>query len=265
MIEIIIKERALSYRVKLFHESPAITDCVRFAQYIAAKNIARKFGFKRETVFTKLIDLTASSEEILSQCGKNNKYKIKRAEKEGIRFEIENDPHAFTNYYRLFAKSKSSVKEILEMGIDYIDLYKGYITITKAAAGNEVLAMHSYVADREGGRVRLLHAASLFRDEDDSQKRSLIGRANRFLHFQDMLYFKDNGFRIYDMGGYAYNSDNPELQKINEFKDSFGGKLIEESIYVSLPLYLLKKAAEKASGRRRKQGQAPNQCLQRSE
>lgn len=247
MIEIIIKERILSYRLKLFYESPAIIDCIRFVQHNAAKNTSRVFGFKREAFFTKLIDLTLSSEGLLLQCRKNTKYEIKRAEKEGIRFGIENDPDAFTEFYKSFARSKSTAKEIVEMGIDYIRHYKDNIIITKAAMDNDVLAMHSYVVDKGGRRARLLHAASLFRDENEVQRKNLAGRANRFLHFQDMLYFKDHGFEIYDMGGYAYNTDAPELKSINDFKDSFGGELAEESIYISFPLYLARKAAEKAS------------------
>lgn len=246
MIEIKIKERRFSYRLKLFHESPAILDCIRFAQYNAAGKTSSILGFKRYPFFTKLIDLTISPEELLMQCRKNTKYEIKRAEKEGVRFEIEHDPNIFMEFYSAFARSKNTAKDIIEMGLDYIAHYSGNITITKAVINDEVLVMHSYVFDKDGSRARLLHAASLFRDENDAQRRSLVGRANRFLHFQDMIYFKDHGFKIYDMGGYAHNSDDPELKSINDFKDSFGGKLIEESIYISFPLYLLRKAVEKA-------------------
>lgn len=246
MIEIRVKERIFSYRLKLFYETPLAADCIRFAQYNATKETGSILGFKRYPFFTKLIDLAISPEALLMQCRKNTKYEIKRAEKEGVRFEIEHDPDIFMEFYSAFARSKNTAKDIIEMGVDYIAHYKGNITITKAVIDNEVLAMHSYVLDRAGGRARLLHAASLFRDETDAQRRSLVGRANRFLHFQDMIYFKEHGVKTYDMGGYAHNTDDPELRSINDFKDSFGGELVEESIYISFPLYLLRKAVEKA-------------------
>ncbi|MBI4847200.1 MAG: hypothetical protein HY808_01295 [Nitrospirae bacterium] len=246
MIDVTIIDRVTSYRLKLFYDTPLIIDSFRFVQYNAAINTEGIFGFKRYGFFTKLIDLTISPEGLLLQCRKNTKYEIKRAEKEGIRFEIESNPDFFIKFYLSFASSKSTAKEIVEGGIDDIPIYKGNLVITKAVFDNEVLVMHSYVVDKECRRVRLLHTASLFRDVDNVQRRNLTGRANRFLHFQDMLYFKENGFDIYDMGGYAYNTDDEELKRINEFKDSFGGEVAEESIYISFPLYLLRKAVEKA-------------------
>ena len=45
----------------------------------------------------------------------------------------------------------------------------------------------------------------------------------------DMIYFKKEGYAIYDFGGYAYGTNNPDLIGINNFKDQFGGELVEES------------------------------------
>jgi lipid II:glycine glycyltransferase (peptidoglycan interpeptide bridge formation enzyme) len=56
----------------------------------------------------------------------------------------------------------------------------------------------------------------------------MIGRANRLLHWDDICFFKNNGFLIYDMGGYSMDKDNEELQAINKFKEGFGGEIIKE-------------------------------------
>jgi len=55
------------------------------------------------------------------------------------------------------------------------------------------------------------------------KKRNLIGRANRWLHYQDMRRFKAKGFALYDFGGYAKDSGDVDLQRINQFKEGFRG------------------------------------------
>jgi len=69
--------------------------------------------------------------------------------------------------------------------------------------------------------VRLLHSASLYRlEEDDAEGRNLIGIANRYLHFEEMKYYKSLGKKIYDWGGAGMQED---VVHITEFKKSFGG------------------------------------------
>ncbi|NDF01518.1 MAG: hypothetical protein EB034_25115, partial [Verrucomicrobia bacterium] len=61
------------------------------------------------------------------------------------------------------------------------------------------------------------------------------------LHFRDMTWLREQGFKTYDFGGYAANTADPALQHINEFKDSFGGELVEESNYASAAISLLRR------------------------
>ena len=100
-------------------------------------------------------------------------------------------------------------------------------------------AMHSYIVDSELGRVRMLHSASHFRASEDSNHRNAVGRANRFLHYATMLHFKQLGFNQYDFGGYAKGGSDPALQAIARFKDGFGGELVREDRFVSIPMQLL--------------------------
>jgi hypothetical protein len=88
------------------------------------------------------------------------------------------------------------------------------------------------------GRVRLIRSASLFR-ETGHEERQKIGRANRLLHFHDILLFQQEGLGLYDLGGYYPDKAplNAELKRINEFKESFGGQLKSEANYLSCALY----------------------------
>lgn len=55
-----------------------------------------------------------------------------------------------------------------------------------------------------------------------------IGRANRLHHWSDMLRFRDEGFGIYDFGGWYSGTQNQALLQINRFKKSFGGELVRQ-------------------------------------
>lgn len=191
-------------------------------------------GFKRITHYTTIIKLTDFDEtSLLHSFAKNTTYEIKRAMKEAISFEIETSLDTFLNFYNSFARGKG----LKELGVDMRD-YGNQLLITKAVYDNEPLVMHSYIYDNTFKRVRLLHSASLFRNEHDNNKRSLIGRANRHLHYKDMLFFLEKNYKAYDLGGYAFGTDDPQRIKINEFKDSFRGNLVCEKNYYPAWKYL---------------------------
>jgi len=52
----------------------------------------------------------------------------------------------------------------------------------------------------------------------------LVGRANRWLHWRDMLCFKEAGVQCYDWGGMFEDESTPERAGINRFKRDFGGQ-----------------------------------------
>lgn len=96
----------------------------------------------------------------------------------------------------------------------------GKLTVTTAAMEDKLIVYHSYVHD--GQNARLLHSCSEFRAADNAT-RNAIGRANKFLHWEDMRYLKGIGVTRYDWGGVASPT---EPNGIDKFKMSFGGSPI---------------------------------------
>jgi hypothetical protein len=178
---------------------------------------------------TRLIDLRQDAETLLAGIDSSTRYKIRRAEqRDGVRCtrwdtRSEASLKEFCDAFNTFAREK---------GQPILDLWRlrpladaGILEITRAAAADDVpLVWHSYL--RVGDRARLLHSCSLHRSADDTGFRNLIGRANRYLHWSDMLLFKKEGFALYDMGGWHLAGTDPELVRINEFKESFGGDVV---------------------------------------
>jgi lipid II:glycine glycyltransferase (peptidoglycan interpeptide bridge formation enzyme) len=88
------------------------------------------------------------------------------------------------------------------------------------------MVFHTYII--AGNRARLAQSVSLFRMSDDGSFRNLTGRANRLLHWEDMLYFKRLGYSIYDFGGVNPDTANEETNAITRFKECFGGRRVVE-------------------------------------
>ena len=208
---------------------PEPADAFRFAQYFHCEHQGEVFGFRRRPKFTLLIDLTRPGDAILSSFLETTRYEINRCARENVSLEVEKDIDRFCS----FLNAPADTKRRGHVEPSTLAPYWPHVHVTKAVAPDDTLVMHAHLFDAQSGRAVLYQSASLFRLESDSQHRNRIGRANRWLHFRDMLAFKEMGASVYDFRGYAKGTTNPELKGINDFKDGFGGALVEQSNYVS--------------------------------
>ncbi len=219
-----------------FSKGPSVANIAGLNFFKQSATTKKLWGFKQEDFFTKIVDLTLTEKEILDQFNKTTKYDAGRAVRDNIQFQLEENAEDFISFYNEFAKSKGLL--LISNNMYFRD--PSQFQITEAVYEGETLVLHSYLTDATAKRVRLLHSASLFRKMENSEKQ-MAGRANRFLHYQDMLFFKEKGFVEYDLGGYAKDTTDEELLKINAFKECFGGVMVHESNYIPYLYILLKK------------------------
>ena len=220
-----------------FAKRPKMKHLIGFYDYFQCKSINTIFGFKRINCYTKLIDLTKSPEELLGLFSNTTRYEIKRSFKDGTKYSIEENFDSFIDFYNKFARSNNL--ELIESS--YLVSFGNNLFISKGVHDDECLVMHANIMDHDFKRVRILLSASHFRKVSDRQKRALIGRVNRFLHFKDMIFAKNMNIERYDLGGYALNSEDKILQGINKFKNGFGGELKRESNYTPYLIWILRK------------------------
>lgn len=176
-----------------------------------------------EDFVTLLVDLTQDEEALFGTFGKDNRYKIRRAAtKDNCTCIFYDEPaaelDAFCRFYDLFA----SAKRLGPVYRNWLDqaIAARRVILTCARQNEESRVWHAYIVS--GDRVRLYYSASLFRAEDKDLQ-AVIGRLNRWLHWQDMLEFKRRGFRIYDLGGIFSDESSSVAAGINRFKKEFGG------------------------------------------
>ena len=237
---IIIEQRKNNFPIFeiYFANKPSILRCFN-TTYFQCSALKKQLGYIRTAKFTKTVNLLNDKVDI--EFDKNTLYEIRRAIKEEIHCDISVDIPEFVEFYNKFIRDKGLNGEL---ELQKMKNYKKslLITVAKKKEG-ECLVYHSYLIDNQIKRVRLLHSASkIYSITDEPSEKAMIGRANRLLHLQR---FKELGYEIYDFGGYAHQTNDNMLIGINNFKDSFGGQLVEESNYQSILKHWLKKTLNK--------------------
>ena len=168
-------------------------------------------------------DLSASQDEIAAGFGASNRAHIRRAEKEALEGEILLEPRdqiqQFNTFYDAFAKQKG-LQNAYARGLRAACEARALV-LSRARKDFNDLVWHAYIVS--GSRVSLLHSASHFRGGNPLERR-LVSRANRWLHWRDMLEFKQMGIREYDWGGLFDQESDAVRAGINNFKREFGGR-----------------------------------------
>lgn len=191
-----------------------------------------KINNRLKEYLTLFVDLNMSKEQILNSFKDGTKYEITRCEKtDFLVFKINATPTVqdvedFMVFYSQFHQGKklADTKANCSFYMETLSRFKDHnaLVITSAATcDQQTLCTHTYLVD--GVRARLINSASVFRDAE-SGFRALVGRANRCLHWRDMIYFKEQGYRIYDLGGLSADAVNT----VSKFKRSFGGEPVTE-------------------------------------
>ncbi len=179
----------------------------------------------RTTSFLSLItDLSVGQDAIFDQFNKDCRYRIRRVEsKDGLRMEFTTDPEGRLDEFRAFFDAFARQKSIEPADRQWLiaACRARQLALASISQNDEVLVWHAHVMS--GNTARLQHSASSFRNRDNDY-RALIGRANRWLHWKEMMQFKEMGFQRYDWGGLFEDESDSGRAGVNSFKKAFGGK-----------------------------------------
>jgi hypothetical protein len=168
-------------------------------------------------------DLAVPAEAIAAEFDESCRRQVRRADRQdGLRHEVlaeaSDGLEEFAEFYDVFARQK---------GLWLADRHwlaraaaADQLVLSCAFREGERLVWHAHL--RAGRTVQLAHSVSLYRGTNDDY-RSLVARANRWLHWRDMLSFKTAGLTYYDWGGMFADESTPECAGINRFKRTFGG------------------------------------------
>lgn len=168
-------------------------------------------------------DLAPPPEAIAARFDETCRRQVRRAERDdGLRYALFAEPASeldgFIAFYDVFARQKGLWLADRHWLVRAAEARQ--LALSCALRDGEALVWHAHL--RAGGTAQLAHSASWYRGTDGDH-RSLVARANRWLHWQDMLAFRADGTVHYDWGGMFADESTPERAGINRFKRTFGG------------------------------------------
>lgn len=174
---------------------------------------------------TLISDISLDEDELWSITTKTVRNEINRSKRENVGVSVYRGGkvsdgllNQFNIMYHDMYEEKGMPGHYLPINElkEYAD--KNALIITTFEIEGNTVVYHSYLTD--GYHSRFLHSCSEFRVADKAM-RNAIGRANKYLHWNDWLYLKHSGIIEYDWGGIS-SYENPN--GIDKFKMSFGGQ-----------------------------------------
>lgn len=184
-----------------------------------------------ETFHSIVIDLKRDRRALWEAMHKDTRYEVRRAiERDGFKYRGLARADAatvtrFISFYEEFAREKRlAVPDVRRLEAlaqaGSLDL-----SVVHDPDGRE-LGWHAYCRGDE--RVVLLYSASALPWTQESEKRNMIGRANRLHHWEDLVRYRDEGFSTYDLGGWSGSGPRGALRGIDAFKEGFGGAVVQD-------------------------------------
>jgi hypothetical protein len=223
------KSRYLTRGEVWFDNEPGDTHSVDWILYQQRSRVVP--GARWRYYYTYVVDLAQAAEQLRARLNDDTAYKVRRArDRDKIMCECcdATDPvvlDRFEEMYDQFATTKGlapldrgRIDSMAAAGV--LDL-----SVAKDPQGNALVYHANY---RDDSRARELYLPSLYRQLSDSAARNLIGRANRYLIWSNMLRYKNEGLKCYDFGGWYPGTTDQARLKINEFKRGFGGEVLRE-------------------------------------
>lgn len=193
---------------------------------IIAAPAAPSGGRPASHAHTLAIDLARDEDRIFGDISSDTRRKIRRAlDKDAIETTMYPAPSAalvaeFSDAYDHFAHSRSLVP-VFRPRLHALVATGGLLISAARSPDGRVLVWHAYVTAPKRGH--LLYSASMLPDITESDERNMIGRANRLLHWHDILHAREQGFSVLDLGGIDVTGRSEETTRIAHFKRNFGG------------------------------------------
>ena len=172
---------------------------------------------------TLISDLSLEEDALWSMTTKTVRNEINRSKRENVGVSVHRGKQISEDLLNKFNIMYHDMYEEKGMSGYYLPINelkeyadKDALVITTSEIDGKIVVYHSYIIDNH--HSRFLHSCSEFRVADNAM-RNAIGRANKYLHWNDWIYLKGDGVVEYDWGGISsYEKPNG----IDKFKMSFG-------------------------------------------
>jgi len=205
-------------------------DCDAIYFYACPNNITPP-GFIKSESPTIIIDLKKDYDELWKNIGKTTRKDIKRAKKRRIVIEQNKNYEEFYKMYQNFTKQKGfkafpfDIKSMKKLGTLFTASFEGTI-------------LSGLLTVQDSKNIRALLGGSI-RFQANESLRPMVSLANKFIIWKAIEYAKEEGYPLFDLGGYfGETRKNNSQATLDFFKRQFGGTIITYYNYVKYYSFL---------------------------
>ena len=175
---------------------------------------------------TIVLNLGREPDALLAAMHKNTRHEIRQGLRRGLCHTAWRNDLTVLERACCFYDRFAALKGLPPADRRYLRLLAeaGHLDLSVVRDGDRDVVWHAYYRTPE--RVLALISASLFMAHADPSERALIGIANRYHTWMDMLMFRDAGIPVFDLGGWYDGTTDQEKLRINNFKERFGGTIV---------------------------------------
>lgn len=185
-------------------------------------------GFK-DIQATIHIDLTKSIEELSKNLDKDARWGINRAKKQGLKVGKTDKEEAWNRFYEIYSNT-CIMGGIKPFSLN--EIKKENATLLLCLKEKEIVAGAVVIENKEEEKISLFLNASMLEFQNL--------QPNNLLYWAIIIYGKNKGYKIFDLGGYQLNAKKgTKLYEINRFKKRWGGEIFKYYIYSKNPFYIL--------------------------
>lgn len=174
---------------------------------------------------TLCINLHETEAEMRKEMNRTTRHQINKGMREQLKLiyvhhPTEKEIEGFAAFFNPFATEKGidqcRVDKLLALREKHMLFFTYVFNNT-----DQKLAAHAYIIQQK--RATMFYSCS-GRFADLNVSGISVSIANRYMHWQNILYFKKQGFHMYDFMGLAINPNDQGGQNLNRFKRGFGGE-----------------------------------------
>lgn len=171
---------------------------------------------------TVIVDISPREEDIFSGFKRVVRKGIRRAINAGLTVEVSNEWRAAYNLYRETCK-RNNMKLM-----SFEDFQKGSDKLFICKKGDKITGLNvTWFVDKFDIKIPRVMSSAISREYSKD-------RVNDILYWEIFKYYKGEGYKKFDLGGWQINSwDN--LSNVNKFKENYGPVIIYEKDY---PLHI---------------------------
>jgi hypothetical protein len=171
-------------------------------------------GYKRKIGQTSVISLDLSLDLIWEKMRKRFvREQIAKGERNGVKIVVDDAWSKLVPVYKDFRKGKNLANDDPRVFRECL--------VVNAYLDERVIAGGAFIADGTSMRAYVLASG---RFSGDGREREIIGQANRMVIWEAMKYAKQQGYKLFDLGGINPESTVQWERTLAEFKESFGGE-----------------------------------------